>query len=179
MGSRVLFALFAVVLALPAAAQDTFYGHVGASYGRARLDADCPGVAVDCDRTQNAWKVFAGSRFNKWFGGEISYLRADNFKRGATEKKKLASKACAIRTRLPRFIGLETPSTPTPKYPRKLSHRVAKPGGVLAHPIASWPLSPQPPRYRPCPAPGFDTRRSGQCIAAGRPDPLGRGQSRS
>ena len=34
------------------------------------------------------------------------------------EKKKLASKALAMRTRLPRFIGLEMPSTPTPKYPR-------------------------------------------------------------
>ncbi|MEA3192020.1 MAG: OmpA-OmpF porin, family [Betaproteobacteria bacterium] len=70
------------LLALPGYAQDTFYGHVGASYGRARLDSDCPGVVTECDRTQNAWKVFAGSRFNKWLGGEISYLRADNFKRG-------------------------------------------------------------------------------------------------
>ena len=82
MDSRVLAMLLGIALALPAAAQDAFYGHVGASYGRARLDADCPGIALDCDRTQNAWKVFAGSRFNKWFGGELSYLRADNFKRG-------------------------------------------------------------------------------------------------
>ena len=48
----------------------------------------------------------------------VSLLASDNFRRGATEKKKLASKACAIRTRLPKFMGLETPSTPTAKYPR-------------------------------------------------------------
>jgi len=86
MGSRAIAAFLLVLLGmgfgLPALAQDAFYGHVGASYGRARLDADCPGVGFECDRTQNAWKVFAGSRFNKWAGGEISYLRADNFKRG-------------------------------------------------------------------------------------------------
>src|SRR6185436_10628678 len=77
-----LLALLAMAFSLPVLAQETFYGHVGASYGRARLDADCPGIGVECDRTQNAWKVFAGSRFNKWLGGELSYLRADNFKRG-------------------------------------------------------------------------------------------------
>ena len=81
MNLRVLAAVLGLLPVL-GNAQDAFYGHVGASYGRARLDADCPGIALDCDRTQNAWKVFAGSRFNKWFGGEISYLRADNFKRG-------------------------------------------------------------------------------------------------
>src|SRR5678809_439155 len=72
----------AAAAAQPGYAQDTFYGHVGASFGRARLDAECPGVGGECDRTQNAWKVFAGTRFNKAFGGELSYLRADNFKRG-------------------------------------------------------------------------------------------------
>ena len=45
----------------------------------------------------------------------VSLCASDNFSRGAMEKKKLASKAWAIRTRLPRFIGLEMPSTPTPK----------------------------------------------------------------
>ena len=45
----------------------------------------------------------------------VSLWASDNFSRGAMEKKKLASKAWAIRTRLPRFIGLEMPSTPTPK----------------------------------------------------------------
>ena len=82
MGSRAIAVLLGVVFSWPALAQDAFYGHVGASYGRARLDADCPAVGGECDRTQNAWKVFAGSRFNKWVGGEISYLRADKFKRG-------------------------------------------------------------------------------------------------
>ena len=79
---RALLASILGLLPALAFAQDSFYGSVGASYGRARLGSDCPGVALECDRTQNAWKVFAGSRLNKWFGGEISYLRADNFKRG-------------------------------------------------------------------------------------------------
>jgi len=79
---RLLLVSLLGLLPMVAQAQDTFYGHVGASYGRARLDANCPGIGFECDRTQNAWKVFAGSRFNKWTGGEISYLRADNFKRG-------------------------------------------------------------------------------------------------
>ena len=85
MSLRVLAAILFTIgaaIAQPGYAQDTFYGHVGGSYGRARLDAPCPGVALECDQTQNAWKVFAGSRVNKWLGGEISYLRADNFKRG-------------------------------------------------------------------------------------------------
>jgi len=82
MGSRVIAVLLGVAFSLPALAQDAFYGHVGASYGRARLDANCPAAGGECDRTQNAWKVFAGSRLNKWVGGEIGYLRADTFKRG-------------------------------------------------------------------------------------------------
>ena len=61
--------------------QGAFWGHVGAAYGRARLGADCP-AATDCDKTQNAWKVFAGGRFQRWLGGELSYVRAGNFKRG-------------------------------------------------------------------------------------------------
>jgi OmpA-OmpF porin, OOP family len=58
-----------------------FWGHAGASVGRARLDAMCPGTN-ECDRSQNAWKLFAGGRFNNILGGEFTYLRAENFKRG-------------------------------------------------------------------------------------------------
>ena len=65
MGSRAIAAVLLVLPgmapSLPALAQDTFYGHVGASYGRARLDADCLGVGGECDRR---------------------YLRADDFRRG-------------------------------------------------------------------------------------------------
>jgi hypothetical protein len=45
----------------------------------------------------------------------VSLCASDSLRRGAMEKKKPAPKAWAIRTRLPRFIGLEMPSTPTPK----------------------------------------------------------------
>ena len=34
---------------------------------------------------------------------------------GATVNTKLAPKACAERERLPKFIGLDAPSTPMPK----------------------------------------------------------------
>ena len=48
--SAFLFALGAAI-SQPAGAQEAFYGHVGASFGRARLDAECPGVGGECDRT--------------------------------------------------------------------------------------------------------------------------------
>jgi hypothetical protein len=55
-------------------------GHVGASLGQARLDADCP-AGTSCDDTANAFKLFAGGRFNNTFGGEITYLNTNNFER--------------------------------------------------------------------------------------------------
>lgn len=55
-------------------------GHVGGAIGRAQLDADCP-AGASCDDTANAFKVFAGGRFNNTFGAEISYLNTNNFER--------------------------------------------------------------------------------------------------
>src|SRR5690348_6502997 len=55
-------------------------GHVGASIGRAKLDADCP-AGASCDDNANAFKLYAGGRFNNTFGGEITYLNTNNFER--------------------------------------------------------------------------------------------------
>jgi len=50
-------------------------------------------------------------------------------------KTKLAPKACAVRNRLPTFIGFDTRSTPIPKYPRRRGGAAALPavaGNVMA-----------------------------------------------
>jgi OmpA-OmpF porin, OOP family len=55
-------------------------GHAGIQIGRSKLDVDCPSGA-SCDDNANAFKAFAGGRFNNIFGGEISYLRTADFER--------------------------------------------------------------------------------------------------
>lgn len=84
-------------LALPAAAQPTdttgsnswrmpyqsdFWttGHVGAALGRGRSDIPCPSGG-SCDSNTNAFKVFAGGRFNNVLGGEVTYLKTGEFSR--------------------------------------------------------------------------------------------------
>src|SRR5437762_2237374 len=59
-------------------------------------------------------------------------------------KAKLAPKACALRNRLPRFIGLLTPSTPMPKYPRmraKLAWAARARQGVCRFPARQQPVA--------------------------------------
>lgn len=90
-------ALTATAAALPAAAQPTdtnpsgslrmpyqgeFWttGHVGAAFGRAKSDIPCPAGGA-CDDKTNAFKVFAGGRFNNTFGGEVTYLKTGEFAR--------------------------------------------------------------------------------------------------
>jgi OmpA-OmpF porin, OOP family len=84
----------ATALALPAAAQSTassgwrmpyqsdFWttGHVGAQIGSARLDLECPAGAT-CDDRTGAFKLFAGGKFNNTFGGEVSYMKTQDFTR--------------------------------------------------------------------------------------------------
>ena len=55
-------------------------GHAGLQIGRSKVDVDCPQGAT-CDDTANAFKVFAGGRFNNIFGGEVSYLKTWDFDR--------------------------------------------------------------------------------------------------
>ena len=55
-------------------------GHVGAEIGSARLDLSCPPGGT-CDNRANAFKLFAGGKFNNSFGGELSYLKTQDFRR--------------------------------------------------------------------------------------------------
>ncbi len=55
-------------------------GHAGLQIGRSKVDVDCPPGAT-CDDTANAFKAFAGGRFNNIFGGEVSYLKTWDFDR--------------------------------------------------------------------------------------------------
>jgi OmpA-OmpF porin, OOP family len=55
-------------------------GHAGVQIGRSKLDITCPPGAT-CDDSANAFKAFAGGRFNNIFGGEVSYLRTGDFDR--------------------------------------------------------------------------------------------------
>jgi len=91
-----VLSLTAAAFAVPAAAQPTdttsnswrmpyqseFWttGHVGAGIGRARSDIPCPPGGA-CDSTANAFKVFAGGRFNNVLGGEVTYLKTGAFDR--------------------------------------------------------------------------------------------------
>ena len=89
-------ALTGAALALPAAAQPTdttpssvrmpyqseFWttGHAGVAFGRAKSDIPCPAGGA-CDDKTNAFKVFAGGRFNNTIGGEVTYLKTGEFAR--------------------------------------------------------------------------------------------------
>ncbi|HUQ74025.1 MAG TPA: outer membrane beta-barrel protein [Burkholderiales bacterium] len=87
-----VLALTATGVALPAAAQPSdgwrmpyqsgFWntGHVGAEIGSAKLDVACPPGAT-CDNRTGAFKLFAGGKFNNTFGGELSYLKTQDFSR--------------------------------------------------------------------------------------------------
>jgi len=55
-------------------------GHAGLAFGRAKSDIPCP-AGGSCDDKTNAFKVFAGGRFNNTVGGEVTYLKTGEFAR--------------------------------------------------------------------------------------------------
>jgi opacity protein-like surface antigen len=61
-----------------------FWGHVGLSLGKSELDATCTG-GLRCDKTDTAWRVYGGGRFNNIFGGEIGYTDFGDFTRNGGE----------------------------------------------------------------------------------------------
>jgi opacity protein-like surface antigen len=91
---RTTFAAVAFALAAPGAAlaqqqgsgltmpyQKDFWGHVGASIGRSKLDTDCiPGT--ECDDKDRVLRVFGGGRFNNAIGGEIAWMDLGDFTNG-------------------------------------------------------------------------------------------------
>lgn len=61
--------------------QSGFWGHVGASYGRSDLSANCPS-GFSCDDKDQAFRVFAGGRFNNTIGAEIGWINMGEWARG-------------------------------------------------------------------------------------------------
>ncbi|MGH8722206.1 MAG: outer membrane beta-barrel protein [Burkholderiales bacterium] len=61
-----------------------FWGHAGLSLGRSELDITCPAGAA-CDDTEQAFRAFAGGRFNNAIGAEIAYIKFGDFTRGGGE----------------------------------------------------------------------------------------------
>jgi len=58
-----------------------FWGHAGASFGRSEFEASCPG-AFTCDDTDQAYRVFAGGRFNNAIGAEVAWVNLGEWARG-------------------------------------------------------------------------------------------------
>lgn len=64
--------------------QADFWGHAGLSVGRAELNARCT-AGTECDRSDTAWRLYAGGRFNRTFGGEVGYVNFGEFSRAGGE----------------------------------------------------------------------------------------------
>jgi OOP family OmpA-OmpF porin len=47
--------------------------YIGASIGRSEMKNTCEGVAITCDKTDKAWKIFGGYQFNRNLGAELGY----------------------------------------------------------------------------------------------------------
>ena len=58
-----------------------FWGHVGASAGRSKFDASCPAGSA-CDQSDQAYRIYAGGRFNNTIGGEIAWVNLGEWARG-------------------------------------------------------------------------------------------------
>ncbi len=52
--------------------QGDFWSILGVGVGQSKFDSDCVGNFT-CDRRDTAWKVYAGGRFNRYFGMEFGY----------------------------------------------------------------------------------------------------------
>jgi OmpA-OmpF porin, OOP family len=61
-----------------------FWGHAGLSLGGSQIDADCP-AGSECDETEQAFRAFAGGRFNNTVGAEVAYVKFGDFTRGGGE----------------------------------------------------------------------------------------------
>jgi hypothetical protein len=90
--SAAVATVFALALAAPTALAQTtssgtglrmpyerdFWGHVGLSLGRAKVDVDCP-AGADCDSWDQVFRVYGGGRFNNAIGGEVGFQRFGDF----------------------------------------------------------------------------------------------------
>jgi hypothetical protein len=62
-----------------------FWGHAGLSLGRSEFKGNCFGGG--CDDTDQAWRLFAGGRFNNTFGAEVGLVHFGEFDRAGGQTK--------------------------------------------------------------------------------------------
>lgn len=59
-------------------------GYVGASVGQVRVNLDCSGTDT-CDKSDTAYKLFGGYKFNPYAGVELAYYNQGKLHQGATD----------------------------------------------------------------------------------------------
>ena len=47
--------------------------YIGGSLGRSEMKDACEGVAISCDKTDKAWKIFGGYQFNRNLAAGLAY----------------------------------------------------------------------------------------------------------
>jgi OOP family OmpA-OmpF porin len=67
--------------------QRGFWGHAGASIGQSKMDDACAGFpgTFACDDKDQAFRVYAGGRFNNAVGLEVGVMNPGQFDRGGGE----------------------------------------------------------------------------------------------
>jgi OmpA-OmpF porin, OOP family len=70
--------------------QRGFWGHAGVSIGQSDLNATCP-AGLSCDDKDQAFRVFAGGRFNNTIGAEVGWINMGEWTRagGDTDAQAL------------------------------------------------------------------------------------------
>ncbi len=77
----------ALILSTPATAgffDLTLAPYLGAGYGLATSDIDCP-AGVSCDDTDSAWKIFGGLEINEFISMEVGYIDLGEVQFGGTD----------------------------------------------------------------------------------------------
>jgi OOP family OmpA-OmpF porin len=72
-----------------------FWGHVGLSFGQSKLDEGCV-AGFPCDDKDQAFKLYAGGRFNNTFGLEVGALNFGKFSGGGGETDGWGADAALI-----------------------------------------------------------------------------------
>jgi OOP family OmpA-OmpF porin len=72
--------------------------YIGGSLGRSDMKDHCEGVAISCDKTDKAWKIFGGYQFNRNLAAELAYTdlgetKASGVQGGVAVNGNVSSKA--------------------------------------------------------------------------------------
>jgi len=68
-----ILGLVAAAAAAPAAAQDDRGLYVGGSFGVSHYYEGCKNLPIPCDDHDEAWRIFGGYRFNRYFSAEVGW----------------------------------------------------------------------------------------------------------